>query len=625
MNVPRLLFITLALLSTTSACPDRRAQVAPPGAAAAHDFRLQVDPLAVDRVELLGDIPSAPLALAPRGKGLFERRVTGLKRGHAYRYRFRVHRKDLDRWIVVTDPLAWQLDASVERWAVLQAGTDAPPHPRKLAPRPFSELVIYELCPREVVAQGTLYADQSSVRKKPLLGRVFQRLEERVRSGYFERLGVNTLELMPVLAQGWLPARNELPRRRPPWGYQALSWYAINGDFGSAADLTRLIDSAHQHGLHVLADFSLEHGYGGRENGLITDLWPRWRVARPKNPWGLLELDLRQPAARRFVIGALRRLLVDFGFDGLRLDWTEKVPVELWTEIVREVRRFKPDAILISENPVLPLLTKSGFDGVWDFFFQWEAPLLLRRVYRNWDGFAGRLVDTQRKLVENLEGRAFPPHGAKELAGLDPRRAPQVVRYLESHDLPRIARARVRWQHGGDHLLDVDGDKKTPDWLDGGSQVASRLGIVLLATLPGAIMIFQGQEHGADDELVWAYDPLRWQDAQADTLAHYRKLLQLRKAHAELRSNDLRVLLSDTKQHLLIYARGDAFVVVLNFGSATAKTRLALPRGGEWQDLLSSRRFTGSSVDLQVPAQGAMLWQRQAQARGIKSPVSTSR
>jgi 1,4-alpha-glucan branching enzyme len=576
-------------------------------------IEVDADPTAIDRVLLVGELPGAPLPMAVVAPGRWRRRVDGLVAGRSYRYELRVHRRDLDRWLVVSDPRAWLLDASRDRQAVLRAGTPAPPRPPSLPRLPaVRDLVIYELCPRELVAADLPFAHPTRDPRAAGPGRVLRAVTARVRSGYFERLGVNALELMPIVASAW--TRRTVDGRsvyeRDPWGYSALSWYALNGDLGSPEDLAELVSEAHRHGLAVLLDYSLDHGYGGTTHGLLTDLQPRWRKPRPQNRWRLLELELDRPAARAFVIDALRRFLVDYNIDGLRLDWTENVPWPTWRDLVREVRRLKPGVVLISENPLRDLVARAGFDSTWDFFFHWEAPLLLRHVYTHFDGLSRAQVDTQAKLVENLttwKRSEWAPPGP-------------LVRYLESHDLPRLARPIVRWQAGGDQLLDLDGDGRTPDWIAGGGQTASRLGAVLLTTIPGAIMLFAGQEFGAADALVWRHDPLDWSAFNARTFARYQLLLGLRRRLPELRSDDLRVLLSDSSRHLLAYSRGmnpqrsddDTVVVVLNLGpTALADVEIALPVAGAWRDALTGRRVQGATARLDLPPDDAVLLLRE--------------
>jgi 1,4-alpha-glucan branching enzyme len=602
--------------STPTPCPQTGLEVT---------LRLEADPAYVDRVQVIGELPGAPLTMRAGQAGRWSARASGLVRGRRYRYLFRVHRKDLGRWVELPDPRAWMLDASRRRWSLLRAGHGAPRRPPAVKARPLGELIIYELNPREFVRPTIPFAHPTRNPDARGPGEVLRRITARIRAGYFNELGVNALELMPLMASAWTSHQRPAPER-DPWGYLPLSWYALNGDFGAPEDLAALVRAAHQRGLLVLLDLSLDHGYGGGDHGLLTDLWPGWRKVKTQNPWGLLELRLDAPGVRPFLVGALRRLLVDYNLDGLRLDWTEKVPSATWAYFTAQARRLKPGALLISENPVRTHVTQGGFDGTWDFFFQWEAPLLLRQVYSNHDGINGRTVNTQAKLVENLTSWRRGPHAPPG----------PLVRYIESHDLPRIARPRVRWQIGGDGLQDVDGDGRKPDWLEGGGMAASRLGAVLLATVPGAIMIYAGQEHGADDDLSWSYDPLDWTasaGAPGQRLrGHYSRLLRLRARRPELRSDDLRVLVNDTARHLLVYSRGrdptraddDTAVVVLSFSNKPRRgVRVPLPAPGAWRDQLTGRSVTATSGQARVdlPPLGAALLLKGPATRKLKTSL----
>lgn len=581
-----------------------------PRRAVSVELELEASPSRVRAVAIVGELAGSPIPMRALGSGRFRARVPGLAPGRSYRYRFRAERSDLGRAVEVSDPRAWSLDASRERWSLLVPGR-ALRRPRPLAAiPPLRELVIYEVNPRELEDPELPFAHPARDPDARGPGQLLRALARRVRSGELDRLGVNALELMPVVASAWV--RRGGARERDPWGYSTISWYALNGDLGSPEDLVALVDAAHARGIAVLLDVSVDHGHGGSGHGLLTDLHPEWRSATPRNPWGLCELRIEQAEVQRFVVGALRRFLVDFGVDGFRMDWSESVPSAVWRPILAELRRVKPGAILISENPVREHVTLGGFDGTWDFFFHWEAPLLLRGVFRNFDGVNRVQADTLEKLVENLTTWKAGPHAPPG----------PLVRYLESHDLPRIARPRVRFQMGGDHLLDVDGDGKTPDWLEGGGQASSRLGAVLLMTVPGAVMLQAGQEAGAADELRWGFDPIDRRALDRATLERYRRMIGLRRRHPELRSDDLRVLLSSSPQHLLVYSRGldparrddDRFVVVLSFAREPHRAlAIPLPAPGRWRDHLGGalHRASAAELRLDLPPLGAVLLERE--------------
>jgi 1,4-alpha-glucan branching enzyme len=576
------------------------------------ELELEASPAQVDAAAIVGELPGSPIPMRALGGGRFHARVSGLDPGRSYRYRFRARRRDLGRSVEVSDPRAWLLDASRERWSLLRAG-GPPRRPRPLARIPsLRELVLYELNPREHEDPALPFAHPAREPGARGPGRLFAALGARIRSSEFDRLGVNALELLPVVASAWV-RRPGRALERDPWGYSTISWYGLNGDYGSPEDLVALVDAAHARGLAVILDVSVDHGHGGRGHGLLTDLWPEWRSATPRNPWGLCELRIERADVQRFVLGALRRFLVDYGVDGFRMDWSESVPAAIWRPILAELRRIKPGVVLISENPVREHVSVGGFDGAWDFFFHWEAPLLLRGVRRNFDGVNRVQADTLEKLVENLTTWKAGPHAPPG----------PLVRYLESHDLPRIARPRVRFQIGGGHLLDVDGDGRTPDWLEGGGQESSRLGAVLLLTVPGAVMLQAGQEWGAADELVWAFDPLDRRRVERATLERYRRMIALRRRHPELRSDDLRVLLASSPEHLLAYSRGldparrddDRFVVVLSFAHEPRRAlRVPLPAAGRWRDQLSGAFHDAATGELRLDLAplGAALLERES-------------
>ena len=85
-----------------------------------HTFTLEVDPAFVDQVEFhRKGIPMAWRLMEQVAPGKWARSVAfTFGHGMNFRYRFRVHRKDLRRWITISDPRARVLDASPERYSL---------------------------------------------------------------------------------------------------------------------------------------------------------------------------------------------------------------------------------------------------------------------------------------------------------------------------------------------------------------------------------------------------------------------------------------------------------------------------------------------------------------------------
>lgn len=561
-------------------------------------FRLDVDPSVVDSVQLDGEFngwESGPIPMIRDTAGHRWAVSVPLSLGQtSYKYRFRVHRSDSDTWLTVTDPRSRLVDASLDRNSVVILQEQSTPFSPFTPPR-LHDLIIYELNPREFVDPQVPFADASAEPRAVTYGEVFQTITETIEDGYFTGLGVNAIELMPVTATAWTNLNRDI-YERDPWGYACISWFGLNGDFGTPEDLKILVESAHQKGIAVLLDFSMGHGSGQ----IMAKIHPDW-LKDSDNPWGMIEFDMSVEGARNYMLEAAKQWLQEYNMDGFRMDWvdqykdeaTEWYPGGTWAWFTQQLRELKPDIILIAENPTAEIVRHTQFDSCWDFFFaDWCSATLLREVYTYYDGFGRAMVSSQMKLAENLTEYVDAPWG--------PHKPP--VRFIESHDSPRIARQTVVAQHGGGKqgMLDMNGDGIVPDTLRHGSVEKSQLGAVLLFTVPGPVMLFQGQEFGLDDELNWEYDPLDWSLRTVNGLLFqfYKNLISLRKSRESLRSEDLTLIKNDTTNHLFVYARGmqqgdptdDDVVVALNFGrgrEGIAAVPVPFTRPGVWVEFLS--------------------------------------
>ncbi|WP_025127485.1 malto-oligosyltrehalose trehalohydrolase [Pseudomonas sp. PH1b] len=202
--------------------------------------------------------------------------------------------------------------------------------------RPWHEAVIYEL---HVGVMGGYLA-------------VRQALPALV------ELGVTAIELMPLA---------EFPGERN-WGYDGVLPYAPEASYGTPEDLKALIDAAHGLGLAVLLDVVYNH-FGPDGNYLQRYAAPFFRDDL-HTPWGAA-IDFRQRPVREFFIDNALMWLLEYRFDGLRLDAVHAIDdPDFLVELAQRVRQAVPaerHVWLNLENEFNQAsLLQQGFDAQWN-------------------------------------------------------------------------------------------------------------------------------------------------------------------------------------------------------------------------------------------------------------------
>jgi hypothetical protein len=91
---------------------------------------------------------------------------------------------------------------------------------------------------------------------------------------YLQRLGINAIELMPIMEFDG----NE------SWGYNPAFYFAPDKAYGTAASLKRFIDECHRRGIAIILDIVLNHAFG---NSPTVKMWWDAQNNRPaqNNPY----------------------------------------------------------------------------------------------------------------------------------------------------------------------------------------------------------------------------------------------------------------------------------------------------------------------------------------------------
>jgi len=150
-----------------------------------------------------------------------------------------------------------------------------------------------------------------------LSNRNFQTLKDSL--GYFKRLGVNAIQLMPFSEfEGNLS-----------WGYNPNFFFAPDKFYGTETAIKDFIDACHQQGIAVIMDMVLNHAFGSSPHALMY-----WDGVNGKpassNPW--LNPDAKHPfnvgydfnhesvATKTLVSRVVRHWLTQYKIDGFRWD-----------------------------------------------------------------------------------------------------------------------------------------------------------------------------------------------------------------------------------------------------------------------------------------------------------------
>ncbi|MGH7044487.1 MAG: glycogen debranching protein GlgX, partial [Acetobacteraceae bacterium] len=423
---------------------------------------------------------------------------------------------------------------------------------------PWSETVIYEAHLRgfTMLRQDLLM---------PVRGTFAALADQRV-IGHLARLGITTVELLPVqaFAQDRFLVEHGLANY---WGYSTLGFFAPEPRYlgPAGADSLRVaVRRLHAAGIEVILDVVYNHTCEGNERGPTLS----WRGLDNASYYRLVPgderhmidetgcgntLNLSHPRVLQMVMDSLRYWVKSFRVDGFRFD--------LGATLGREGPGFDPGSGFfdaIRQDPVLSRLKLIG--EPWDVgpggyqlgnfppgFAEWNDRF--RDTVRGfWRGDPGQRAE--------LAGRLS---GSSDLFDHRRRRPWASVNFLTSHDgftlHDLVTYNERRNEANGEDNGDGHDNNLSNNWGSEGptddpalEALRGRVKRAMLATLllaHGTPMLLAGDEFGRtqqgnnnaycqDTEISW-YD---WDHHDEDLLAFTRTALTLRREHPALRPGE---------------------------------------------------------------------------------------
>jgi glycosidase len=393
---------------------------------------------------------------------------------------------------------------------------------------------------------------------------------------YLDSLGVNLIYLNPIFDSGSVH------------GYDTHDYLHISPKFGTKEVLNQFLTKAHVHGIKVIFDFVPNHtglGFWAFQDvvkkGPESEYWDWYFIKeypfKPGNSsayecwWNvgsLPKLNTTNPQVKDYLFDVVDYWL-DFGFDGLRID----VPNEVidahgfFAEIREIVKEEHPNAYIVGE---IWSLDNSWLKG--DEFDSLMNYALGRNILLP---YANGAIDGE--IAFSKLAKYFAAYGENVVN--------MGFNIVSSHDTGRI-------------LTDLGGGNFNETIPKSISILRLKLLSTLLYSMPGAPVIFQGDERGILGEKEFHDShryPIQWDYVKEELLLHYKKLSRIKNTRPELKEGA--IALYESNGNALSFFKGEekGILVVANNGLTT--TSFKLPPGG-WKVIGSNEIFEGT---LKIP------------------------
>jgi isoamylase len=384
---------------------------------------------------------------------------------------------------------------------------------------------------------------------------------------YLRRLGITTVELMPVHAfvhEGTLVSKG----LRDYWGYNSIGYFAPHNEYASSGSLgeqvtefRNMVKSLHAAGIEVILDVVYNHTAEGNHLGPTLsfrgiDNATYYRLA-PDNPRYYKDytgcgntLNVRNRRTLQLIMDSLRYWILEMGVDGFRFDLAAALARGL-----HEVDRLGAFFDIIHQDPVISQVKLIA--EPWDVG---EGGYQVGNFPPLWSEWNGRYRDTVRDFWKGAGGTlgefAYRFTGSSDLYEGTGRRAFASINFVTAHDgftlHDLVSYERKHNEANGEGNRDGTDDNRSwncgtegPSDDPGVKACRARQKRNFLATLllsQGVPMLLAGDEMGRtqqgnnnaytqDNELAW----VDWENADEELREFAQQLIALRRDHPVFR------------------------------------------------------------------------------------------
>lgn len=401
---------------------------------------------------------------------------------------------------------------------------------------------------------------------------------------YLERLGVNAIELMPIME---FEGNNS-------WGYNPSYFFAPDKYYGTEDDLKKFIDEAHSRGIAVILDMVLNHAFGQCP---LVRMYPDLdqspyhnKIAR--HPFNVgYDFNHESTATQYFVDRVNKYWLEEYKFDGYRFDLSKG-----FTQ------------------------TNSGDDvGAWGQRDESRIALLKRMADKLWETDPTAYILLEH-FADNSEEKELADYGMmlwgnvnhdyseaamgypSNLSGVSHKsrnfNSPHLVSYMESHDEERMM---YRLLNNGNS----NGSYNTRDFETAIER--AKMAASFFFTVPGPKMLWEFGEVGYDFSINRCTDgtinnncrlsdkPVRWdyynEENRRSLYDHYRLMIHLKKNYPTFQTDNFNLEVGNTFKNIRLRHDEMDAIIVGNFDVVEKSKLITFTNFGTWYDFLSGEEL----------------------------------
>ena len=444
-------------------------------------------------------------------------------------------------------------------------------HPN-FTPPAATDLVIYELLIRDFIAAHD-----------------YPTLADTI--SYFKKLGVNAIELMPVMEfEG-----------NSSWGYNVNYPFAVDKYYGTKNGLKFFIDSCHAAGIAVILDIVCNHQFGSSPLAKLywdaTNQRPAannpWFNAIPTHPYNVgNDFNHESPDTKAYMERLMKYWLTEYHIDGYRFEmskgFTQKNSypnnVSLWGNY--DASRI---SILKNYEPVIHAVNSKAYMILEHFADNSEETVLVANKMMTWGNLEYQYIQSGGGWVSGSNSDLS--WGSYKSRGWT---VPSLVTYMESHDEERIMYKNIS----------AGNVSKPPYNIKDTTTALKRveLNANFFYTIPGPKMIYEFEELGFDFSITYGGDrltqkPIRWdyqnQWRRSYTRNVFSALADLKKTQPVFSTTDYTTDLTGAIKRIWLKSSSMNATVLGNFDVVEQNVTPNFTNTGKWYEF-----YTGDSLDV---------------------------